>query len=212
MLAQASAIRRRKTQSRRAITVKAICRKRITVGDSFSHNIEHSAEGVEHIEAGSWVAVVIALIIVIIIVVAAVLGLGLLNTSVPSSSVPSNASINATGTTTAQPSVIPSPTATPIPTPSGQQLVVEQGQQFAIALLANSSTGYQWQPTFDTGALALQSQTFASTATSTPPPGAGAIEVFTFQALRSGTTSITFDYVNSTGTVTQSTSYTVVVR
>jgi hypothetical protein len=44
------------------------------------------------------------------------------------------------------------------------------------------------------------------------PPGAGGAEVFTFQALRVGTTSITFDYVSSTGAVTQSTSYTVVVH
>jgi len=35
-------------------------------------------------------------------------------------------------------------------------------------------------------------------------------EVFTFQALRAGT-SITFDYTSSTGAVTQSTSYTFVV-
>jgi predicted secreted protein len=108
--------------------------------------------------------------------------------------------------------VTPTPTATPIPTPSGQQIVVGQGQQFPIALLANPSTGYHWQPTFDTGALALQGQTFASNATGTPLPGAGGTQVFTFQALRVGTTSITFDYVNSTGAVTDSTSYTVVVR
>ncbi len=157
-------------------------------------------------------AVIIALIIIIVIVIAAVVGLGLLNTFTPSSNAPSIASINATGTTTTsvQPSV--TPTATPIPTPSGQQIVVGQGEQFPIALLANASTGSHWQPTFDTGALALQSQTFANTTTSTPLPGAGGAEVFTFQALRAGTTSITFDYVSSTGAVTQSTSYTVVVR
>ncbi|MGD0716654.1 MAG: protease inhibitor I42 family protein [Halobacteriota archaeon] len=156
-------------------------------------------------------AAIIALIIIIVIVIAAVFGLGLLNTSTPTSNPSSNAS-NATGatTTTVQPSV--TPTTTPIPTPSGQQIVVGQGEQFPLALLANESTGYHWQPTFDTGALALQSQTFASTATSTPLPGAGGAEVFTFQALRAGTTSITFDYVSSTGAVTQSTSYTVVVR
>ena len=176
-------------------------------------NIEHSADGRRiHIEVRSWVAAIIALIIVIVIVIAVVFGLGLLNTSTPASNAPSNASTNATGVTTTQLSVTPTPTATPIPTPSGQQIVVEQGQQFPIALLANVSTGYHWQPTFDTGALALQSQTFASTATSTPLPGAGGAEVFTFQALRVGTTSITFDYVSSSGAVTQSTSYTVVVR
>jgi predicted secreted protein len=155
---------------------------------------------------------IIALIIIIIIVVAAALGLGLLNTPTSSSNASSNASTNVTETTTTQPSVTPAPTATPIPTPSGQQIVVEQGQQFPIALFANPSTGFHWQPTFDTGALALQSQTFASNATSTPLPGAGGTEVFVFQALRAGTTSITFEYISPTGTVTQSTSYTIVVR
>jgi len=96
----------------------------------------------------------------------------------------------------------PTPTATPIPTSSGQQIVVLQGQQFPIALLANVSAGYHWQSTFDTRALALQIST----------GGAEGVEDFTFTALRVGTTSITFDYVSSTGAVTQSISYAVVVR
>ena len=162
-----------------------------------------------YIHRRTLITILISLVFIAVIAIAAVLGFALLNTPTTSTL---NASTNVSASVTAQPSILPTPTATPTPTPSGQEIVVSQGQVFPIALLSNPSTGYHWQPTFDTGALALRNQTFTSNATATPLPGAGGTEVFTFQALRVGTTSITFDYLSPAGAVTQSTNYTIVVR
>ena len=153
---------------------------------------------------------IVALIIIVVLIIAAVFGLGLLRQ--PSMPAP-NATANVTKTSTAtpKPSGIPS-AAPPTPTPSGQQMAVAQGQTFTIQLSANPSTGYHWTPTFDTGALSLKSQTFVSNATPTRLVGVGGTELFTFQALRAGTTSITFDYVSPGGQTTQSVDYTVIVR
>lgn len=160
--------------------------------------------------ARSVVAAVVAFVVVVVLVVAAVLGFGLLQQSLsPASNVTSNASVNAmtnTTTTTATPS------RTPTPTPSGQQIAVTQGQTFTISLSANPSTGYQWRASFDTGTLSLQNETFVSNPTSTLLVGVGGTDLFTFQALRVGTTSVTFDYVSPGGQTTQSASYSVIIH
>ncbi len=155
------------------------------------------------------VAGIIGVIIVIIVVVAAVLGFWLLQQpSAPLSNETSNATAS-TGTATVTPSA---PTALPTPTPSGQQIIVTQDQTFTISLSANPSTGYEWKPTFNTSALSLRDQTFIRNPTSTLLVGVGGTDLFTFQALRVGTTSVTFDYVSPEGQTTQSTSYSVVIR
>lgn len=164
--------------------------------------------------ARSVLASIVALMIVVLII-AAVLGFGLLQPSSPTSNAISNATANTTKTSTATATATPSSTPTtapPTPTPSGQQITVTQGQTFTIRLPANPSTGYQWKPTFDTNALSLRDQTFVSNATNTRLVGVGGTDLFTFQTLRAGTTSITFDYISPGGQTTQSTSYTVIVR
>lgn len=107
-------------------------------------------------------------------------------------------------------------TATSASAPSGKQIVVVQGQQFSIELHSNPTTGYHWRPTFDAGALALKSQTFVSDFPITQQAshiGAGGTNVFRFQALRAGTTTITFDYIRSfERAALDETSYTVIVR
>lgn len=126
--------------------------------------------------------------------------------------------IGPTGSPTPTPKVLSTAglTATSAPAPSGKQIVVAQGQQFSIELHSNPTTGYHWRPTFDAGALALKSQTFASDFPITQQAshiGAGGTDVFRFEALRAGTTTITFDYVRSfeRGALDE-TSYTVIVR
>jgi predicted secreted protein len=116
------------------------------------------------------------------------------------------------------PTVMPTaePTASPTPTPSGKQIVVVRGQQFSIAVHSNPTTGYEWQPTFDVGAVELKSHTFISDFPITQQAnhiGAGGIDVFTFEALRGGATSVKFDYVRSfeSGSLNETT-YIVIVR
>lgn len=165
--------------------------------------------------ARSVIAGVAAVIIIVVLIIAVVLGFRLLQQpSSPASNVTSTSTVNATtstATATAKPSSSPT-TAPPTPTPLEQQIIVTQGQTFTIRLSANPSTGHQWESTFDAGALSLRSHTFVSNATSAPLVGVGGTDLFTFQALRAGTTSITFDYVGPGGQTTQSTSYTVIVR
>lgn len=153
---------------------------------------------------------IVALITIAVLIIVAVFGFGLLRQP-PMPAPNATANVTKTSTATAKPSGIPS-AAPPTPTPSGQQIAVAQGQTFTIALSANPSTGYHWTPTFDAGALSLESQTFVSNATPTRLVGVGGTDLFTFQALRAGTTSITFDYVSPGGQTTQSVNYTVLVR
>ncbi len=153
---------------------------------------------------------IIGLIIVITVIAAAVLGFWLLQQP---SAPPSNETSTVTAgtrTATVTPSTVPA--TLPTLTPSGQQIVVTQGQTFTISLSANPSTGYEWKPTFDTATLSLRDHTFIRNPTSTLLVGVGGTDLFTFQALRVGATSVTFDYVSPEGQTTQSTSYSVVIR
>jgi predicted secreted protein len=85
---------------------------------------------------------------------------------------------------------------------TGKQILVAQGQQFSIALPLNQTTGYSWLPTYNASAISQKSGS-----------GSGGTAVFTFQALRVGTTSITFDYVRPPArSPSNETSYTVIVR
>ena len=88
---------------------------------------------------------------------------------------------------------------------TGKQIVVAQGQQFSITLPQNQTTGATWVPTYNASAISQKSGS-----------GSGATEVFTFQALKAGTTIIMFDArslgtANATGTLNE-TIYTVIVH
>ena len=112
------------------------------------------------------------------------------------------ATASASGTPSAapSPSKVLTPTPIPKPTRSEKQIVVVEGQQFSIALRSNPTTPYHWELTFDTGVIALKNQTYVSDPQpSTPVPGRGGTEVFTFQALRVGTTNIAFHHIQSWG-------------
>ena len=88
---------------------------------------------------------------------------------------------------------------------TAKQIVVAQGQQFSITLPQNQTTGSIWVPTYNASAISQKSGS-----------GSGATEVFTFQALKAGTTTIMFDArslgtANATRTLNE-TIYTVMVR
>jgi inhibitor of cysteine peptidase len=77
---------------------------------------------------------------------------------------------------------------------SGQTITVGVGQHFAVQLDANPTTGYTWQLTADPGAPV---QVLGHTYTPAPPqqPGSGGTELFTFQAVAAGTSTLAFGYV-----------------
>ena len=77
---------------------------------------------------------------------------------------------------------------------SGQTITVGAGQHFAVQLDANPTTGYTWQLTTDPGS---QVKVLGHTYTPAPPqqPGSGGTELFTFQAVAAGTTTLAFGYL-----------------
>ena len=88
---------------------------------------------------------------------------------------------------------------------TAKQIVVAQGQQFSITLPQNQTTGATWVPTYNASAISQKSGS-----------GSGETEVFTFQALKAGTTIIMFDArslgtANATRTLNE-TIYTVIVH
>ena len=80
-----------------------------------------------------------------------------------------------------------------------QQLKV--GEIMAVILESNASTGYSWEASISNPSVLVQMeeaqyQEPVST-TGTPVVGAAGTETFYFQAIGSGTTSITLDYLRS---------------
>jgi len=90
---------------------------------------------------------------------------------------------------------------------TGKQIAVAQGQQFSITLPQNQTTGSIWVPTYNASAISQKSGS-----------GSGATEVFTFQALKAGTTIIMFDArslgngTSNAASTLNETLYTVIVH
>jgi len=85
-------------------------------------------------------------------------------------------------------------------------LDVMLGQNFTVQLQSNPSTGYQWQPTYNTTSVKLVNQTYMAGAAL---PGAPGAEVFTFQGLKAGTSAAMFNYVSPANQTTISVTYTI---
>ena len=94
---------------------------------------------------------------------------------------------------------------------SGEPVTVAQGQSFTITLRSNPSTGYRWEPQYDRAALSLTDSVFISDPNPHNLVGVPGSQVFTFQGLAKGTTTITFDNVSPSQIVTEQTTYTVTV-
>src|ERR1051325_7685598 len=65
------------------------------------------------------------------------------------------------------------------------------GDEFVVALAANPSTGYDWEPQFDASVLELLDRHFAAAG---PRMGSGAPERFRFKALAPGAGELTMVY------------------
>ncbi len=79
------------------------------------------------------------------------------------------------------------------------EILVSVEDKFTVMLCSNPSTGYQWSENAEIGDTLIVEQVaheflMPSELETRPPPGTPGVEVWTFNALNTGSTSITFDY------------------
>jgi inhibitor of cysteine peptidase len=75
--------------------------------------------------------------------------------------------------------------------PSDRRVSVQLGGRFVLELESNPTTGYRWEPEFDTGMLRLASHRFEPGA---DRPGAGGRQRFEFEGTRVGRAPLRFHY------------------
>jgi len=92
-----------------------------------------------------------------------------------------------------------------------EPITAVQGQNFTITLRSNPSTGYHWEPQFDSTALSLTDSVFVSDPNPHNLVGVPGSQVFTFQGLAKGTTTITFNNISPAQSVTEQVIYVVTV-
>ena len=76
-------------------------------------------------------------------------------------------------------------------------LDVASGSSFAVMLCANPTTGFEWEPAEigDPAVLVQTSRRYVSPEDENPPrPGAAGQEIWTFEALQAGESTISIDY------------------
>ena len=80
-------------------------------------------------------------------------------------------------------------------TDSSKTINLSKNQEFIIALQANPTTGYDWQPDFDAGILNQVKKDYQQADNSGKQlVGSGGTDFFTYKALKAGTTKITLTY------------------
>ena len=85
--------------------------------------------------------------------------------------------------------------AVPTLTDSTQTINAKLNQEFIIALEANPTTGYDWQPVFDAGFISQVKKDYQQNDNNGQPlVGQGGTDYFTFKALKTGETKITLTY------------------
>ncbi len=77
---------------------------------------------------------------------------------------------------------------------AGRTVTIDRGQQFIIALGSNPTTGYSWQASYDEKMLTMVEKSYEQGEQSKGLVGAGGIEFFRFEALKSGETRMGFVY------------------
>ena len=78
---------------------------------------------------------------------------------------------------------------------SGQEIDIPVNQEFAIALGANPTTGYDWEASYDENVLKLvESKYEPGEGAQQGLMGAGGVEYFRFKPLKTGKTEITLVY------------------
>ena len=101
------------------------------------------------------------------------------------------------------PAITPTPTLVPIavtpnplpePTDPTQVITVKSNENFDVVLPANPSTGYHWQLVAVPDANFIQSVGQNYLSEQAAMPGSGGMDVWTFQALNPGETTVTLGY------------------
>ena len=78
---------------------------------------------------------------------------------------------------------------------ASQEIKTEVNKEFTIAIASNASTGYSWQPKYDTGVFTLVNQEYKDKDTTGKEiVGAPGTQYFVFKALKSGNYTISFTY------------------
>ena len=78
---------------------------------------------------------------------------------------------------------------------NNQSIQTNLGQTFAISLTSNASTGYTWEPEYDTKMMTLHERRFVLDDPSCV--GGGGREFFTFEPIKPGESSICMNYQRS---------------
>lgn len=80
-------------------------------------------------------------------------------------------------------------------TDSAEVIDVEVNREFIVALGSNITTGYSWQPKYDSTQFNFSKRVYkADDNTGKPVAGSGGTEYFYFTALQGGNTQIVFTY------------------
>ncbi len=83
----------------------------------------------------------------------------------------------------------------PTYTDSTQTVNAKLNQEFIIALEANPTTGYDWQPVFDSAFVSQVKKDYQQDDNNGQPlVGQGGTDYFTFKAIKAGETKITLTY------------------
>jgi predicted secreted protein len=144
------------------------------------------------------------LIVVIILVLMGSLVIAGCTTSTTTENKTANATTAANATKTAN--VTMGATTT-----TGNKIGIAANQNFTVRLRSNPSTGYRWQENYDHTYVSLVNKTFVSDPHPLGMVGVGGYDVYTFKALKIGTTVIRFDDFCPAHTLVNSTTYTIVI-
>lgn len=92
-------------------------------------------------------------------------------------------------------------------------VTIQAGEEFFIALPSNTSTGYSWSQTIESGKIVAYEGVLHQ-APATAMPGAPGQQIFIFHANRAGTTTILFAYARpwEHGPSAKTLSFTIDVR
>jgi predicted secreted protein len=77
---------------------------------------------------------------------------------------------------------------------ASQKIEVEARGQFTIVLESNQTTGYKWEPSFDSSLLKVTKSDYKVSEAKPGMVGVGGKEYFTFEAMRKGETKVTMTY------------------
>jgi inhibitor of cysteine peptidase len=72
-----------------------------------------------------------------------------------------------------------------------KEIVASVGETFSIELDGNATTGYEWEPQLSDDTLRLVERRYQPAGTGV---GAGGKEIFTFETVKSGRASVSFEY------------------